>query len=118
LLAIYLRRAGYAVYYFGQSLDIDDTVREVKLRQPAMILFSAATQASARELAGLTAALAEITPRRPLIGYGGQAFIRYPELRDEVTGIYMGASAQEAVEAIAELLAGDSGNAHRHAVHQ
>lgn len=117
LLAIYLRRAGYAVHYLGQNLDLDDTVREVKLRQPAMILFSAATQASAHELAGLTSVLAEITPRRTLIGYGGQAFSRYPELRDDVAGIYMGASAQEAVDIIDDLLIGDAGGSRRQAVH-
>lgn len=117
LLAIYLRRAGYAAHYLGQNLDIGDTVREARLRQPAAILFSAATQTSARELAGLTAALARITPARPLVGYGGQAFSRYPELRDAIAGVYLGASAHEAVNAIGELLS-PSSSARRYAARQ
>ncbi len=108
LLSIYLRRAGYAVHYFGQSLDIDGMVSEVKRHQPAMVLLSASTQTSALELAALTEALTAITPRRPVVGYGGQAFIRRPELRDEAPGIFMGASAQEALEVIDELLANDA----------
>ncbi len=113
LLSIYLRRAGYAVHYFGQSLDIEDTVREVALQQPAMILFSASTQKTARELAALSEAVAAITPRRPVIGYGGQVFIRHPELRDQVSGIFMGASAYEALEVVDEILANDAA-ARRH----
>ncbi len=112
LLSIYLRRAGYSVHYLGQGLDIPDTVREAKLQQPALVLLSASTQETAHELSALTSALAEISPRRPQIGYGGQAFKRYPELRNQMTGIYMGNSAEEALERIRELLSGNAFGKH------
>ena len=117
LLAIYLRRAGYAVNYLGQNLDVADTVREVKLQQPAMVLLSASTQTAARALCALTSALAEVTPRRPLLGYGGQIFSRYPELRNEVTGVFMGDSAEEALQVVDELLVSAAGAPRRHSIH-
>ncbi len=41
---------------------------------------------------------------RPLIGYGGQIFNNHPELRSNVAGVFMGHSAQKAVELVDELL--------------
>lgn len=109
LLGIYLRRAGYRIHYLGQSLPIDDFAGEAKRQQPAMILLSASTQAAAVELGKLTASLTDLSGRSngvalPLIGYGGQIFNRKPELRAGIAGVYMGASAQEAIQHIGELL--------------
>ncbi len=104
LLSVYLRRAGYRVHYLGQSLPVEDFAAEVKRRQPAMILLSASTPAAAEELGRLTACLTDLGASSPRIGYGGLAFNRRPDLRSNVTGVYMGASAQEAVEHINELL--------------
>jgi methanogenic corrinoid protein MtbC1 len=106
LLIVYLRRAGYRVHFFGQSLLTEDFAQEVKKYQPAMVLFSASTVASAQELGKLTTVLVQLTAPRPLIGYGGQAFNKHPELRSAIAGFYLGASAHEAVETIDELLAG------------
>lgn len=105
LLGIYLRRFGYRVHYLGQNLPLDDFAEEVKRQQPAMLLLSASTEAAADSLVKLTARLAESLPDAPLIGYGGRIFNLKPDLRAKVTGVFMGATAQEAVEHIDELLA-------------
>jgi MerR family transcriptional regulator, light-induced transcriptional regulator len=108
LLSIYLRRAGYPVHYLGQSLHIEDVANDAARKRPAMILLSATTEEAARQLSQLTARLAELAPQRPLIGYGGQIFDRRPELRANITGVYMGANADEAVEVVNELLRNDA----------
>ena len=109
LLSIYLRRAGYRIHYLGQNLPVEDFAAEAKRRQPAMILLSASTPSAAEELGRLTAGLTDLGPSSPRIGYGGLAFNRRPDLRSNVTGVYMGATAQEAVEHINEYLIANAG---------
>lgn len=104
LLSIYLRRAGYTVRYLGQNLPIEDLVAEVKAIKPDMVLLSATTVEAALSLQPLCEMLASIDPPRPIIGYGGRAFNLRPELRNEIAGVYLGATAMEAVESIGELL--------------
>ena len=114
LLSVYLRRAGYSVHYFGQNLPIDGVSRDVSRVRPDMILLSASTEGTARQLGQLTTKLAESSAQRPLIGYGGRIFNRQPDLRSDVAGVYMGASAEEAVEVVNELLrAAAHSNRHR-----
>jgi methanogenic corrinoid protein MtbC1 len=105
LLSIYLRRAGYTVRYLGQDLPAEDLVAETKLVKPELLLFSATTVEAANKLHSLCEMLADLDPPRPMIGYGGRAFNLRPELRDEIAGVYLGATAVEAVESIGDLLA-------------
>jgi methanogenic corrinoid protein MtbC1 len=104
LLAIYLRRAGYQIHYLGQNLPIDDFVGEVRRRQPAMVLLSASTSEAATGLRRMADELAHIEMPRPIIGYGGRIFIRQPDLRSQIAGIYLGDSAQEAVDTVRAML--------------
>lgn len=113
LLSINLRRAGYTVRYLGQNLPLDDLVAETRAVRPDAILFSATTVDSALQLARLCELLAAIEPPRPIIGYGGRAFNLRPELRDSIAGVYLGATAFEAVESIDEILADRSRRAVR-----
>lgn len=106
LLAIYLRRAGFAVRYLGQDLPEDDLVEEAHRQRPALILFSASGADAAQNLRGLCARLVELEPPRPIIGYGGRVFNNHPELRNAIAGVYLGATALEAVESAGDLLAG------------
>jgi DNA-binding transcriptional MerR regulator/methylmalonyl-CoA mutase cobalamin-binding subunit len=105
LLCIYLRRAGFQVRYLGQDLPEEDLLKEAVLQKPALILFSAAGSDSASRLQQLCERVVELDPPRPIVGYGGRAFNMHPELRDRMAGIFMGASAVEAVETVSELLA-------------
>jgi len=104
LLSLYLRRGGYRVRYLGQNLPIDDFVAEVKEQRPDMVLFSATTLDAVYDLQMLTKELSRLNLPRLLIGYGGRIFNERPELREEITGIFLGASTQNAVEIIDELL--------------
>jgi methanogenic corrinoid protein MtbC1 len=104
LLCIYLRRAGYQVRYLGQDLPEDDLIVEALAQKPALVLFSASGMESAANLQKLCARLVTLEPPRPVIGYGGRAFNVHPHLRDGVAGVFVGATALEAVEAMSELL--------------
>lgn len=104
LLAIYLRRAGYQIHYLGQNLPIDDFVGEVRRRQPAMVLLSASTNDAAHGLRRMADELAHLEMPRPIIGYGGRVFVRQPDLRSQISGVYLGDSAQEAVDTVGAML--------------
>jgi MerR family transcriptional regulator, light-induced transcriptional regulator len=104
LLCIYLRRAGYQVRYLGQDLPPDDLIGEAVALKPALMLFSASSLDAAANLQQLFERLVAIDPPRPVIGYGGRAFNAHPALRDGIAGVFMGATALEAVETIGELL--------------
>lgn len=106
LLVIYLRRAGYWARYIGKDIPIADFVREAERAQPALVLLSACTREAASELARLAAALQQVKPRAPLIGYGGRIFCKEPEWRAEINGLYMGDNAYEATLNASRLLEG------------
>lgn len=110
LLTIYLRRAGYQTQYLGKNIKAADLINDAAQYQPAMILLSATTRESASNLQMLTKALAQLTTVRPIIGYGGRIFKHHPELRNAITGVYMGDSAYEAIESTGELLGGSLTN--------
>ncbi|NJK53919.1 MAG: hypothetical protein HC936_15995 [Leptolyngbyaceae cyanobacterium SU_3_3] len=82
-------------------------MREVQGQRPALCFLSASTLETAYELGALTAALSQIESQSPIIGYGGHIFKSHPELRKQITGVYMGDSAVEAIESTNELLLND-----------
>jgi methanogenic corrinoid protein MtbC1 len=104
LLAIFLRRSGYQVRYLGQDLPTDDLLQEVIARRPAIVLFSATSINAAMNLRLLCDALASIDSPRPVICYGGRAFNVHPELRDHIAGIYLGATAADAVDGLRDVV--------------
>jgi methanogenic corrinoid protein MtbC1 len=110
LLALYLRRAGFQVHYLGQNVPLDDVVSEVSRQQPDMLVFSASTAESAKELQRAANQLDKLEPPRPIFGYGGRAFITQPELRESIVGVYLGDSAYDAVDAIRALVNGRHGS--------
>jgi methanogenic corrinoid protein MtbC1 len=110
LLVIYLRRAGYQVRYIGADVPIEDFISEVHRERPALILLSASLPETAPQLQQITAQLSKLDNYRPIIGYGGRIFRERPELRNLITGVYMGDTALEAVESTNELLLNRKGS--------
>lgn len=108
LLTIYLRRSGYQVQYLGKDIPLPDFIENVEVYRPTMILLSATTKEAATHLAQLTAAVSKLDHHRPLIGYGGRIFQSQPELRDQVTGTYIGNSALDAIEWTNKMLGNSS----------
>ena len=104
LLSLYMRRAGYQVHYLGRNLPIDDFVNEVQRKQPRMLLLSAGSREAAAGLRQLTNVLADQTTPRPLIGYGGRIFNLEPDLRTNIAGVFLGESAEEAIDMVHQLL--------------
>lgn len=106
LLAVYLRRAGFTVRYLGQDLPVEDIVAEAGTERPSLLLLSASTSEGAEGLKRMAAALGTLEGKAPLVGFGGGIFVERPALRAEMPGIWLGDSAQDAVEVIGGILDG------------
>jgi DNA-binding transcriptional MerR regulator len=110
LMSIYLRRSGYHVNYLGQTFDGDedaatDLLHEARRCQLDLLLFAAATRASADKIAQMTRRLRQDKAQPALIAFAGEIYARSPELCAAMPGVYVGASAQEVIENIGGLLA-------------
>ncbi len=116
LLAIYLRRAGYHIHYLGQNLPVDDFVGEVRRRRPAMVLLSASTAEALPGLKRMAEEIAVLDLPRPVIGYGGRIFVRHPELRDQIPGLYLGDSAQSSLATLKRVLEETPGKSRSHSL--
>jgi len=97
MVALFLARRGWHVVYLGASLPPDGLEERLALLRPTAVVFSASTAQTATALAAITRRLAELPPPQPLVGYGGQAFMHDPTLRDAVPGLYLGPDAATAV---------------------
>lgn len=104
LLAISLRQRGYSVIFMGQNMPAQEFVNVFNLIEPDLICFSAATDVSVRALADLTAEIAEQKHNATCIGFGGQAFLRKPGLRQTIKGEYLGETVQEGIGNIIDLV--------------
>ncbi len=105
LLAVFWRRSGLRVIYFGQEVDAEDLVVEARLHAPrllALTLQSTARLKLVRRLANNLRHLHKDHP--PKLVLVGQALARHPELRQRSGGIFLGATAGEATQNVAAFL--------------
>jgi DNA-binding transcriptional MerR regulator len=103
MLALFLRLEGYRVEYLGADIDLRDLLDYARAERPTLILLSANSEASARELRLVQTRLVGMRPR-PTFGYGGQAFNLKPALRDTVPGVFLGEDASQALRLIHGIL--------------
>ena len=108
MVALFLARRGWHVVYLGASLPPDGLEARVRQLQPTAVVFSASTPQTATSLAAIVRQLASLPPPRPLVGYGGHAFVQDPTLCDAVSGLYLGPTAATAVTRLEHAL-GDAG---------
>lgn len=103
LLTYLLRRRGWDVIYLGADVPVDELESAMETIQPRLIIISAQllhTAASLTELALSAAA------HGPKVAYGGQIFNALPSLRERIPAYFLGASIDEALLGIADLVHG------------
>jgi MerR family transcriptional regulator, light-induced transcriptional regulator len=103
MLAVLIRSEGLRVEYLGPDIPIEDLADYASYENPGMIILSASSDYSAREMRSMQDLLKNQRPM-PLFGYGGRAFDLKPELRQEIPGIYLGSTLELALGNIKELL--------------
>lgn len=103
MLAVLLRREGYQVEFLGPDLPVDDLVLYAGDVSPDMIILSASFEHSARPLFRMQAELNKL-PTKPKLGFGGRYFNENKAARKEVPGIFLGASLDEAIQNVHDVL--------------
>ena len=103
MFALLLRRDGHQVEFLGPDLPVDDLVAYARETHPTLICLAASFPATAQSLRRLNDGLAGLRPR-PRFGFGGAAFVRHPELRTSIPGIFLGETVLEARLAVRKLV--------------
>jgi methanogenic corrinoid protein MtbC1 len=90
IFSLFLRWQGYRVIYLGANVPnstIADALYEIK---PDMLCLSATMKENANNMTEVGHIIARLTEPRPAFGFGGSAFIFFPEMRERVMGTYLG----------------------------
>jgi MerR family transcriptional regulator, light-induced transcriptional regulator len=105
ILGALLRRRRWPVVYMGQSVPLMDLEGFVHDLHPSMIVLVAMTDSTVAELAAWPQWLPDLAlTGRPVVGYGGRAFVVEPELQRQVPGIYLGDDFRAALDLIERLI--------------
>ncbi|RMF01258.1 MAG: GntR family transcriptional regulator [Chloroflexi bacterium] len=117
LLALNLRRRGFVVIFMGSMLTAHEFQQVIETARPQVIGLSAATQEAAekldllsRQCLAMQVVAGEETRLhkaafKPVFTFGGVAFSRNPERVSAISGIYLGATVEQAVSTIQRLAA-------------
>lgn len=107
IMGTLLRRRRWPIAYLGQSLPIKDLSAFVRDIQPDLVVVVAMSEGTAISLLEWPQYLPTAAQTgRPIITYGGRAFVRMPDLRLKMPGLYLGDTIQEGLTTIETLLMG------------
>ncbi|HZU65821.1 MAG TPA: B12-binding domain-containing protein [Ktedonobacteraceae bacterium] len=89
MLALLLRRSGLRVVYLGQSIEIAGLLHTIRQTSPALLCISLSIFSFKQGLIDLSHLIWEMSPPRPILICGGQAFEKRPDLIPQVQGLYL-----------------------------
>ncbi len=101
VLATLLRRTGYRVYYLGANTPVKDLRDLARTLRPAGVMISASL---AESVVALSEARSYLVGIAPVLGFGGLAFNRHPELAETLSGTFLAADAPGAVKRFSQLI--------------
>ena len=105
MLAVLLRRLRWNVVYLGQSMPLTDLAHFVEELKPSIIVFVAMTEETGRALTDWTHWLPKAAHEgKPLVAFGGRAFVEHPYLTGQVSGLMLGKTLREGVQKLDYLL--------------
>ena len=104
IVSVFLARRGVSVRYLGPNLPLEGLAAIVGRHHPAVVVLSAQSRETARNLRRAAQAVQEGAPPHPRLAFGGQAFNTDARLRASIDGTYVGPDAAAAVDAIASLV--------------
>ena len=107
MLAVFWRRAGLRVVYFGQDLDGDSLTDEVAMQRPALVMVWMSSTQRIRATARIAKRLAQLGSPRPIFSYAGPIFARNPELQRKISGRYLGSDPATATQWVLSIIGGD-----------
>lgn len=108
LLAVLWRRAGMRVAFVGRGIDGDQLLQQNWPITPALIALTANSSQRIRALARIGKRVADLPSPQPIFAFCGPIFVRNPELRRKLSGVYLGDDAVTATAYARQLLSMDA----------
>jgi DNA-binding transcriptional MerR regulator len=103
MLGVLLRRQGWPVAYLGQNVPFQDLAEFINTIHPPAVVLVAMCDEPARALAKWPQWIKQVGSR-PVIAFGGRAFVLHPEFQGMVPGIYLGGTIQDGLTNLFSLL--------------
>ncbi len=104
MLALFWRRAGLRVVYFGQDVDGPLLVESARRHHPRVIALTLSSTGRSRLLARFVRAVERLDSPRPLVGFVGPILARHPEMQRKIGGVYLGVDPRQATHQVRQLL--------------
>ncbi len=104
--AVFWRRAHFRVAYLGADIDGATLVDEMRKQRPALVALHISSAQRVRTLARLAKDFTRLGAPRPIFAFSGPVFVRNPELKNKVQGVYLGDDAWQATWHLKHLLVG------------
>jgi DNA-binding transcriptional MerR regulator len=105
MLGVLLRRRRWPVAYLGQAVPLPDLAKFVRDIRPPVVVLVAMTDETGQALLNLPEWLPEIHQSgRPVVTFGGRPFTLNADLREQMPGVYLGATLLEGVDVVERLL--------------
>ncbi|MDW8227752.1 MAG: MerR family transcriptional regulator [Anaerolineales bacterium] len=103
MLGVLLRRKGWPVAYLGQNVPFPDLADFVRQIHPPLVILVAIREETARHLSEWPRWIVQ-AGGKPIVAFGGRAFVVNPALQALVAGLYLGNTIQEAMNRLENLL--------------
>jgi MerR family transcriptional regulator, light-induced transcriptional regulator len=103
MLSVLLRREGYQVEFLGPDLPSDDLVLYAEDTDADMVILSAGFEETARPLYRMQTKL-DALPKHPKLGFGGRYFTENPNIHQELNGVFLGQTLEEAIQNIQKIM--------------
>jgi methanogenic corrinoid protein MtbC1 len=105
MLALALRLQNIRVAYLGQSIESNGLLHAIQQLRPRLVCASLTLPAHLGNLITLAQQLQKLPTPRPRFIFGGQAFLAYPHIIEEIPGTYLHGKIGEIVKQIQALYA-------------
>jgi MerR family transcriptional regulator, light-induced transcriptional regulator len=107
MLAMFWRRAGLRVVFLGADIDGPALVQEVHKQRPRLVCVVIRASQRMRALARIGKEIAHMDRPAPVFTYSGGIFVKNPDLRRKVEGVYLGDDPATATWQVMRLLSMD-----------
>lgn len=105
MVGVLLRRLRWPVLYLGQTMPLPNLSSFIEDLAPSILLFVSMMAESAKTLVEWPQWLAKASAQgRPLVCYGGRAYVEDPSFIEKTPGKYLGDTLQEGIQKLDELL--------------
>ena len=104
ILALFWRRAGLRVVYFGQDVDSTPLSERVQNYHPRVVAVTLTSASRLRLIGHFAADIQRLPAPRAVVGFVGPLLARQPDLQRRIGGVFLGADPGQATQQVRNIL--------------